>query len=121
MCTSDNSSQESAKNLYDNLHSILRHFDMSPKSTKLLKNTLDALEISNIHIWNWGSTRMAGFMDACSLALQIIVPFLDAIVTEGKRNKETKFVVSLKRVYLVQFIYIFTPVLYKKLPSSCRQ
>ena len=89
MCASDNSSQENAKNLYDNLHSILRHFAMSPKSTKLLKNTLDALEMSNIHIWNWESTRMADFMEACSLALQIIVSFLDAIVTGGKRNKET--------------------------------
>ena len=32
---------------------------------------------------------MAGFMDACSQASQIIVPFLDTIVTGSIRNKET--------------------------------
>ena len=68
MCTSVNSSQEDAKNLYGNLHSILRHFAMSLKSTQLLSSTLDVLEMSNIHILNWWSTRMAGFMDACSQA-----------------------------------------------------
>ena len=52
--TSVNSTQEDAKNLYDNLQSILRHFAISPKSTQLLNNTLDALEMSNIHILNWG-------------------------------------------------------------------
>ena len=75
MCNSVNSSHEDAKNLYNNLHSILRHFAMSPKSSQLLNNTLNALDMSNIYIINWGSTRMAGFMDACSQASHIIVPY----------------------------------------------
>ena len=45
---------------------------------------------------------MAGFMDACSQASQIIVPFLDTIATGSIRNKETKFVASPKGVYLLQ-------------------
>lgn len=47
----------------------------------MLSNTLDALGMSNSHILNWGSTRMAGFTDAYSQASQIIVPFLDTIMT----------------------------------------
>ena len=112
MCTSVNSSPEDAKNLHDNLHSILRHFAMSPKSTQLLNNTLDALEMSNILILNWESTRMVGFMDACSRASQIIVSFLDTIVTGGIRNEETNFVASSKGLYLLKLFidlhFVFT-------------
>ena len=115
-CSSVNSSQEAAENLYDNLHSILMHFAMSPKSNQLLNNTLDALEMSNIHILNWGSARMGGFMDACSQASQIIVPFLDIIVTGGIRNEETKFVASPKGVYLLQLFTDLHPVFTKNYP-----
>ena len=55
----------------------------------MLSNTLDALGMSNSHILNWGSTRMAGFTDAYSQASQIIVPFLDTIMT-GDIGKEKK-------------------------------
>lgn len=46
LSTSVNYLQEDAKKLYENLKAILRYFAMSPKSTELLNNALDALEIT---------------------------------------------------------------------------
>ena len=65
MCTSVNSSQADATSVYDNLKALPKHFAMNPKSTEFLNNTLNALELNSVHMLNWGSTRMAGFMDAC--------------------------------------------------------
>ena len=75
---------------------ILRHFAMSPKSTELLNNALDVLKMSSVHVLNWDSTRMTGFLDACIQASSIIVPFLDTIVTgkiwfSWQAHKESSF------------------------------
>ena len=51
---------------------------------------------------NWGSTCMAGFMDACVQASEILIPFLDTLVAGNIRPDETKFIASPKGVYLIQ-------------------
>ena len=48
MCTSERSGQQDAKNLYENLRKLLKHFAMSPKSTELLNNALSAVEMNDI-------------------------------------------------------------------------
>ena len=102
MCTSANSSQADATSLYDNLKALLKHFAMSPKSTEFLNNALNALELNSVHMLNWGSTCMAGFMDACVQASEILIPFLDTLVAGNIRPDETKFIASPKGVYLIQ-------------------
>ena len=102
MCTSVNSSQADATSLYDNLKALLKHFAMSPKSTEFLNNALNALELNSVHMLNWGSTCMAGFMDACVQASEILIPFLDTLVAGNIRPDETKFIASPKGVYLIQ-------------------
>ena len=64
LCNSANA-LEDATSLYNNLRSILLHFNMSPKSTEYLKEALSILEMNQVHILNWGSTRMSGFLDGC--------------------------------------------------------
>ena len=56
---------------------------------------------------------MAGFMDVCSHASKIIVPFLDTIATGGIRSKETEFAASPKEVHLLQLFADLKPVLKK--------
>ena len=102
MCTSVNSTQGDATSLYDNLKAPLKHFTMSPKSTEFLNNALNALELSSVHMLNWASARMAGFMDACVQASEILIPFLDTLVAGNIRPDETKFIASPKGVYLIQ-------------------
>ena len=65
LCTSVNSFQIDATAIYENLSSILKHLANSPRSSKLLNNALKILDMNNIDLFNWGSTRKAGFLDAC--------------------------------------------------------
>ena len=96
LCTSERSCQLDAKNLYGNLRKLLKHFSMSPKSSDLLSNALIAMDMHEVHLLNWGSTRMAGFLDACVQASKILVPFLDTIISNEIRPDETKFIASPK-------------------------
>ena len=99
LCTSEKSCQIDAKNLYENLRKMLKHFPMTTKSSELLSNALETMEMNDIHLLNWGSTRMAGFLDACVQASKIVVPFLDTIITHQIRPDETKYIASPKGNY----------------------
>ena len=80
---------------------------MSPKSTELLNNAISAMEMNDIHLLNWGSTRMAGFLDACMQASKIIVLFLDTIISSSIRPDETKYIASPKgKHYFICYVLI---------------
>ena len=96
LCTSERACQVDAKNLYENLRKLLKHFSMSPKSTELLSNALAAMEMHDVHLLNWGSTRMAGFLDAFVQASKIMVAFLDTIISNDIQPDEIKYIVSPK-------------------------
>ena len=96
LCTSETMSQIDAKGLYENLKALLKHFSQSPKSSEMLHEALNMLEMNDIHLLNWGSTRMAGFLDAYIQASNIIVPFLDTVISGSIRPDETKFLTSPK-------------------------
>ena len=112
LCMSANSSQIDAESIYENLRSILKHFANSPRSSKLLNNTLKISAMSNIHLLSWGSTGMAGILDACVRASKIILPFLDTIVTCSIRPEETRVVANPEG----RGSYIC----FKLLPKGCR-
>ena len=114
MYTSETSGQKDAKNLYENHRKLLKHFAMSPKSTELLNNALYAMEMNDIHLLNWGSTRMAGFLHAFMHASKIIVLFLDTIISSGILPDETKYIASPKgRHYFICYVLIHIfPVFY---------
>ena len=87
---------------------------MSPKSTELLNNAISAMEMNDIHLLNWGSTRMAGFLDACMQASKIILLFLDTIISSSIRPDETKYIASPKgKHYFICYVLIHIfPVFY---------
>ena len=95
LCTWVQYSQQDGKDLYEKLRSILKHFSKSPKSSKIRCTRI-------IHLLNWGSTCMAGFLDACTKALSIILPFLDTLVTGQTHEDETKYLASPTGIYLLQ-------------------
>ena len=85
---------------------------MSPKSTELLNNALSAMEMNDIHFLNWGSTRMADFLDACMQASKVIVPFLDTIISNGIHPDETKYIACPKGKHYYYFIsYVLIHIL----------
>ena len=96
LCTSERPCQVDAKNFYENLRKLLKHFSMSPKSSELLSNALAAMEMHDVHLLNWGSTRMADFLDAFAQASKITVPFLDTVISNDIRPDKTKYITSPK-------------------------
>ena len=87
---------ENAKALYETLRTLLKHFSINNKSSELLINVLTAMEMNNIHNLDWGSTRMARFLDAFVQASKILVPLLDTIITMKIYPAETAFNGSAK-------------------------
>ena len=93
---SERACQVDAKNIFENLRKLLKHFSMSPKSSELLSNALAAMEMHDVHLLNWGSIRMAGFLDTFVQASKIMVPFLDTIISNDIRPDKTKYITSPK-------------------------
>ena len=84
--TSETISQIDAKGLYGNLKALLKHFSQSPKSSKMIHEYVrDKWHPSS----QLGSTHMAGFLDVCIQASNIIVTFLDTIISGSVRSDET--------------------------------
>ena len=69
---------------------------MTPKSSELLTYALAAMEMHDVHLLNWGSTRMVGLLDACVQTSKIMVPFLDSIISNNRQPDETKYITSPK-------------------------
>ena len=80
MYTSVNHSQQDAVELYENPRALIKHFTYITKSMDILNEICAILEINNVHILNWGSTRMGGFLDVCIQSSYVIVLFIDALV-----------------------------------------
>ena len=97
--------QIDAKGLYENLKALLKYFSLSPKGSEMLHEALNMLEMNDIHLLHWASTRMAGFLDACIQASNIIVPFLDTVISGSIQPDETKFLTSPKGNGFVHFLF----------------
>ena len=95
LCSSETMSQADAKTLHENLRSLLKHFAKSPKSSEMFTTSLNLVEMHDVYLLNWGSTRMAGFRDVCLQALDIIIPFLETIIG-GNRPEERSYIASPK-------------------------
>ena len=96
LCISETMSQADAKALYENLRPLLKHFAKSLKSSEMLTTSPNLLEMHDVHLRNWGSTRMAGFLDACLQASDIIIPFLYTIIGGNIRPEETSYIANPK-------------------------
>ena len=78
---------------------------MSPKSTELLNNTLNALERNDIHMLVWGGIRMAVFLDACKQSSAILIPFLDTLIAGKIREEDTAFILSVKGLFTLELFF----------------
>ena len=75
----------------------------------MLHKTLNMLEMNDIHFLNWGSTHVAGFLDPCIQASNIIVPFLDTVILGSIWRDKTKLVTSPKGKTFHGFVHFIFP------------
>ena len=58
----------------------------------------------------WGGTRMGGFLDGCKQCSDILVPFMDMLVTGNIRSEETLSLLSPMGIFLIQLIADLHPL-----------
>ena len=80
-------------------------FSQSPK----IREPLNMLEMNDIHLLNWGSPRMAGFLDACMQASNIIILFLDTVISGSILPDQIKFLTSAKSKAFNSFVDFIFP------------
>ena len=110
MVTSKNA-LEYVTSFYNTLRSTLKHFVNSPKSTEILKEALATLEMNEVHILNWGSTRIFGFLDGCKRSSEILVPFLDTatVVVANIQAEQKSFLLTLKLCFFSSSLQTLSP------------
>ena len=109
MVTSKNA-LEYVTSFYNTLRSTLKHFVNSPKSTEILKEALATLERNEVHILNWGSTRICGFLDGCKRSSEILVPFLDTVVVANIQAEQKSFLLTAKALFLLELFADLHPI-----------
>lgn len=60
---------------------ILRHFQLSGKSTALLNEALDVLEMKSIHMMTFCPTRMSYLLSAAKQSVNLLAPICDVLAT----------------------------------------
>ena len=78
----------------EGLRLILRHFKLSGKSTSLLNDTLEIMEMKPIRLMIWCPTRMANLLDSCSCTVEMLVPLCDTLVFCAIKKEETTYFMS---------------------------
>ena len=87
--------------LYDALRSVMSHIVCSPKSTSLLKDSIAALDLPEVHILNWCSTRMGGFLKCCEKFSSLIVALYDTLVSAKVKEDQTAVLMTPVSTYLI--------------------
>ena len=70
-----------------NLHSILRHFQSNGKSTHLLNEALELMEMKFMHVMSFCPTRMSYILTACS---QVVKQLVAICLCNSQYKKGTK-------------------------------
>lgn len=79
----------------------MSHVVCSPKTTSLLKESISSLDLPEIQVLNWCSTRMGGFLKACEKVATLIVPLFDTLVTGNIKEDQRSVLKTPTSTYLI--------------------
>lgn len=86
------------------LRSVLRHFQLSGKSTALLNEALDVLEMKSVHMMSFCPTRMSYILTACAQTVVNLVPLCDVISTANLKPEESSSFMSPKGMIILHLL-----------------
>ena len=92
---------------------ILRHFQLSGKSTSLLNNALEVLDLKTIHMMTFCPTRMAYLLSACAQVVKLLVPICDVLTTCGIKEEEREIFLSPKFQIILHILADLEPIFQK--------
>ena len=86
------------------LQAILRHFQLSGKSTALLNKALEMMDITTIHMMTYCPTQMSYLLTASTQIVNLLVPLCDALATANIKKEERSLFMSPKGMILVNLL-----------------
>ena len=70
---------------------ILKHFKLSGKSSALLQQCLEIMDMKPFKLIIWCPTRMANLLERSARTLKILFPICDMLATTSVKEEETSF------------------------------
>ena len=95
------------------LRSILRHFQLSGRSTAMLNDVLEGLDMKTVHMISFCSTRMSYILTACKQTVVNLVPLCDVISTANLKLEENGAFMSPKGMIILHLLADFESVFLK--------
>ena len=86
------------------LQSILRHFQLSGRSTAMLNDALEGLDMKTVHMMSFCPTRMSYILTACKQTVINLVPLCDAIATANLKSEENAAFMSPKGMIILHLL-----------------
>ena len=78
----------------EGLHPILRNFKLSGKSTSLLNDALEIMEMKPVKLMVWCPTRMANLLDSCKRTVVLLIPLCDTLISCCIKKEEAEYFLS---------------------------
>ena len=95
---------------------ILKHFKLSGKSSALLQQCLEIMDMKPFKLMTWCPTRMANLLECSARTVKILFPICDMLATTGVNEEETSYfllptclsilhmIADLKEVFVSKFL-----------------
>ena len=95
------------------LKAILHHFQVSGKSTALLNEALEMMDMRTIHMMTYCSTWMSYLLTASTQIVNLLVPLSDVLATTNIREEERSLFMSPKGMILVHLLADLKKIFFK--------
>lgn len=92
------------------LKPVLKHFQMSGKSSFILNDALLIMEMKSLKAITWCPTRMANILTASKRTVEILFPLSDVLTSANIKPDETAYFLSLTCLTLLHLMADLEPL-----------
>ena len=118
MSKSQTYSVEEVKVFVEHYRPILRHYQMSSKSTCILNDALQAMDMKQVHLMTWCPTQMSNLLTCAVQTVKNLFPLSDVLATCDIKVDDCDYFMSPKGLILVHLLadleQVFVPRLLRK-------
>ena len=83
---------------------LLRHFQLSGKSTQLLNKAITNLEMKKVHMLSWYLTRMSYLFSTCKLTVDKLIALYNVLVSADIKKEERAYIMGPQSMIILQIL-----------------
>ena len=118
MSKSETYSVEEVKTFVEHLRPILRHYQLSGKSTSILNAALEAMDMKPVHMMTWCPTRMSNLLTSSAQTVENLFPICDTLASCDIKVENREYFMSPKGLMTLHLLadleHVFVPSLLRK-------